>query len=168
MWCQKPQEHGWGIWRMVGACGAVYGERPEVLMVTGPGSGSSITATDCHDNTAVTNPQPDGIMPALACSAPGLLWRPAWWVSLHLHLSGTCHHSLSTEGTRGLHWWHPSAVPEGFLHSHSARCQQHLGQGGQVLHKLSFCGSFVSSLELRCEGSHQLAPQRYLGHSGCF
>lgn len=41
------------------------------------GSGSGIAASDCHDNTAVTNPLPDGITPASACSARGLLWRPA-------------------------------------------------------------------------------------------
>lgn len=42
-----------------------------------PGSGSGVAASDCHDNTAVTNPLPDGITPASACLARGLLWRPA-------------------------------------------------------------------------------------------
>lgn len=67
-----------------------------------------------------------------------------------------------------MQWWHPSAVPEGFLHSHSAGCQQQMGKGGQVIQKLDFCGSFVPFLELRCEGSHLQAPQGYLGHSDCF
>lgn len=58
-------------------------------------------ASDCHDNTAVTNPLPDGITPPSAGSARGLLWRPA--PGGYHHRSGMRRHPGRTGG---------GAVPE--------------------------------------------------------
>jgi len=72
---QEPREAGWATQGAVGARGEARGA---VTPTSGSAwLGSGIAAGDCHDNTAVTNPLPDGITPTPACSAPGLLWRPA-------------------------------------------------------------------------------------------